>query len=166
VEKRRDPEEEFFMLAVLSHKMNHNENSDDDFLYEIDSQSLFKEVKANALPFHKWFGWIGERFLKIKEEKATQEETQMTELQRWEEEQERLREEQSNRDKPKNSGAMGIFDKIYKYINRETKEDREERERKELARDMRLLYGTSDPPLVPEEPVSKSKTPRQNLDYI
>lgn len=38
---------------------------------------------------------------------------------------------------------MGIFDKIYKFMNRESKEEREERERKELERDRRLLVGNS-----------------------
>jgi hypothetical protein len=37
---------------------------------------------------------------------------------------------------------MGIFDKIYKFMNRESKEEREERERKELERDRNLLIGS------------------------
>jgi hypothetical protein len=69
LEKRRDPEEEFFILAVLSHKMNYNEFGEDDFLYEIDSQSLFKEVKSQNLLFHKWYDWLDKKFTALKEEK-------------------------------------------------------------------------------------------------
>lgn len=36
---------------------------------------------------------------------------------------------------------MGIFDKIYKYMNKESKEEREEREKKELERERKLLFG-------------------------
>ena len=36
---------------------------------------------------------------------------------------------------------MGIFDKIYKFMNRESKEEREERERLELEADRKLLTG-------------------------
>ena len=37
--------------------------------------------------------------------------------------------------------GLGIFDKIYKFLNRETKEEKEERERLELERERRLLFG-------------------------
>jgi hypothetical protein len=36
---------------------------------------------------------------------------------------------------------MGIFEKIYKYMNKESKEEREERERKEFERERKLLLG-------------------------
>ena len=38
---------------------------------------------------------------------------------------------------------MGIFDKIYKFMNRESKEEREEREQKELEADRALLIGNT-----------------------
>lgn len=62
------------------------------------------------------------------------------ERKKWEEQQNQHR--QSKVETPKPSG-MGIFDKIYKFMNRESKEEREERERKELERDRRLLVGIS-----------------------
>jgi len=34
---RRDPEEEFFMLAILALKMQHTENHEAEFIYQIDS---------------------------------------------------------------------------------------------------------------------------------
>jgi len=43
---KRDPEEEFFMLAVLSLKMLHNEEYDDaEYVYEISAAKLFKKVR-------------------------------------------------------------------------------------------------------------------------
>jgi hypothetical protein len=36
---------------------------------------------------------------------------------------------------------MGIFEKIYKYMNKESKEEREDRERKEFEREKKLLLG-------------------------
>lgn len=37
--------------------------------------------------------------------------------------------------------GMGIFDKIYKYMNKESKEEREDRERKEFEKERKLLFG-------------------------
>lgn len=39
---RRDPEEEFFMLAILALKMQHTENHEAEFIYQIDSQKLYE----------------------------------------------------------------------------------------------------------------------------
>ena len=41
--QQRDPEEEFFMLAVLALKMVHNENFDEaEYVYEISAGKLFR----------------------------------------------------------------------------------------------------------------------------
>jgi len=41
-----DPEEEFFMLAVLALKMCHNEQySDAEYLYEISANKLLSSVR-------------------------------------------------------------------------------------------------------------------------
>lgn len=45
MEKRRDPEEEFFMLSVLALKMTHTEEHDAEYIYEIHAQKLFNQVK-------------------------------------------------------------------------------------------------------------------------
>ena len=43
---QRDPEEEFFMLAVLALKMLHNEQYDDsEYVYEVSAAKLFKQVR-------------------------------------------------------------------------------------------------------------------------
>ena len=40
---KKDPEEEFFMLAVLALKMLHNEQYEDaEYVYEISAAKLFK----------------------------------------------------------------------------------------------------------------------------
>jgi len=44
-------------------------------------------------------------------------------------------------DKNKNTGAFGIFDKIYNYLNRQSKEEKEELEQKQRESDRRLLLG-------------------------
>lgn len=43
---KRDPEEEFFMLSVLSLKMIHTEEYDNcDYIYKVNSNGFWKEVK-------------------------------------------------------------------------------------------------------------------------
>lgn len=66
VSLRRDPEEEFFMLAVLALKMQHTENQDAEFIYQVDSQKLFETVKELKIPFHKWYQWIDAELQLIK----------------------------------------------------------------------------------------------------
>ena len=40
---KRDPEEEYFMLAVLALKMLHNElYEDDEYVYEVSAGKLFR----------------------------------------------------------------------------------------------------------------------------
>ena len=56
-ELRRDPEEEYFRLSVLSLKMQYNER-DTDFVFSISSTRLFRTCKDNNIPFHRWYNWI------------------------------------------------------------------------------------------------------------
>ena len=39
---RRNPEEEFFMLAVVAHKMIHTEEYQAEYIYEINAQKLLQ----------------------------------------------------------------------------------------------------------------------------
>lgn len=39
---RRNPEEEYFMLAVLAHKMIHTEDHEAEYIYEINAQKLLQ----------------------------------------------------------------------------------------------------------------------------
>ena len=63
---KKDPEEEFFMLAVLALKMQHTENQDAEFIYQVDSQKFFEQVKKLKIPFHKWYQWIDAELQLIK----------------------------------------------------------------------------------------------------
>ena len=60
---QRDPEEEFFMLAVLALKMLHNEKYEDaEYVYEVSAAKLFKQVRTQKMPFHRWYNWLEEKF--------------------------------------------------------------------------------------------------------
>lgn len=41
-ELRRDPQEEYFKLAILSLKMIHTEKEEAEYIYEINSETLFQ----------------------------------------------------------------------------------------------------------------------------
>jgi len=63
---KRDPEEEFFMLSVLALKMNHTEEFQAEYVYDISASQLFNEVKELGMPFHKWYKWLDEKFNSLK----------------------------------------------------------------------------------------------------
>lgn len=138
---RRDPEEEYFMLAILALKMQHTENHEAEFIYQIDSAKLFEQVKQIKLPFHKWYSWLDTKFSMMKVA--------------FEQEQEDLyndpkknpdglvnpykrTENESTKSSIKTADAepspFGIFDKIKNFLNRQTSEEQEEAERKEKER--------------------------------
>jgi len=50
-EDKKDPEEEYFKLAVLSLKMQYNER-DTNFVIDITNHKLFKRCKQEGIPFH------------------------------------------------------------------------------------------------------------------
>ena len=146
---RRDPEEEFFMLAILALKMQHTESAEAEFIYKIDSQKLFEQVKQIKIPFHKWYSWLDTKF-------------QMMKI-AYEQEQEDLYNDPSkNPDGLSNpykkgeeqttpstaqteeSSPFGIFDKIKNFLNRQTtdeKEKEEEQKEKERLERQKLLGG-------------------------
>lgn len=65
---KKDPEEEFFMLAVLALKMLHNEQYDDaEYVYEISAAKLFKQVRSQNLPFHRWYKWLENKFFELRD---------------------------------------------------------------------------------------------------
>ena len=99
------------------------------------------------------------KFQFLKEAKMQEDEQQMTELQRWEEEQQRKKEERKESLK-KNSGAFGIFDKIYRYLNKDSRDEREGENEGMEESDRKLLYGD-----VRNERPGAEKA-MKNLDYI
>ncbi len=57
---RKDPEEEFFRLAVFCAKLCINENGKEvDF--EVSTTSLFNQVRDEGVPFQHWYTWIQEQ---------------------------------------------------------------------------------------------------------
>lgn len=65
---RREPEEEYFKLAVLAVKMKHTESGDAQYIFgkAVDAHTLFSEVKKSGVPFHRWHSWLEEKFDKLK----------------------------------------------------------------------------------------------------
>ena len=65
--QKRDPEEEFFMLSVLALKMIHTEEYDTfDYVYQVNANVFWKEIKANELPFHRWYKWLEDKFIHLR----------------------------------------------------------------------------------------------------
>jgi hypothetical protein len=65
---KRDPEEEFFMLAVLALKMVHNEEYEEaEYVYEISAGKLFRQVRTQNMPFHRWYKWLEEKFADLRQ---------------------------------------------------------------------------------------------------
>jgi len=52
---RKDPNEEFFKMTLLSFKINSKISSK---VFEIDSTELYKDCQKSKLPFYKWPRWI------------------------------------------------------------------------------------------------------------
>ena len=82
---RRNPEEEYFMLAVLAHKMIHTEDHEAEYIYEINAQKLLQQVKALKIPFHRWYQWLGTRFDQLQLVHRKEEELRQLEKLKWEE---------------------------------------------------------------------------------
>ena len=65
---KRDPEDEYFMLAVLAHKMIHTEDySNFDYIFEVDPRTLLEKAKGEGLPYHRWYKWIENYFNELRE---------------------------------------------------------------------------------------------------
>jgi hypothetical protein len=51
------------MLAVLAHKMLHNELYEDaEYVYEVSAGKLFRQVRGEKMPFHRWYKWLEKKF--------------------------------------------------------------------------------------------------------
>lgn len=61
-EIRKDPEEEYFRLAVLALKVLYNEK-DNDFVFEVSPGKLFKKAKRSKVPFHQYYPWIEQQLM-------------------------------------------------------------------------------------------------------
>lgn len=129
------------MLAILALKMQHTENAEAEFIYKIDSQKLFEQIKQIKIPFHKWYSWLDTKF-------------QMMKIAYEQEQEDLYNDPLKNPDglmnpyvkkdeivntpstaQTEDSSPFGIFDKIKNFLNRQTitddKEKEEERREKE-----------------------------------
>ena len=93
---QRDPEEEFFMLAVSALKMLHNEQYDDTgYVSEISAAKLFRKVREQKLPFYKWFKWLEWQFHELREQQKKKEfedaEAEVERIRQEEEKEEHMR---------------------------------------------------------------------------
>jgi hypothetical protein len=56
-EQKRDPEEEYFRLSVLSLKLQYDEK-DPNFAVRVSAKKLYKRCKKDGIPFASWYNWI------------------------------------------------------------------------------------------------------------
>ena len=54
---KRDPEEEYFRLSVLSLKLQYDEK-DPNFVVRVSAKKLFSRCRKEKIPFHQWYNWI------------------------------------------------------------------------------------------------------------
>ena len=65
----RDPDEDYFMMAVLSLKMIHNEKYEDaDYCFYMSPKQLYQEVLHVGMPFHLWYIHIEAKFNDLREQ--------------------------------------------------------------------------------------------------
>jgi hypothetical protein len=62
-----NPEEEYFRLLVLSIKILHSEK-DPEFGVEVNMRKMYKLVKKEKVPFHRWFFWVNQRIQETAQE--------------------------------------------------------------------------------------------------
>ena len=66
--QKRDPEEEFFVLATLALKMNHTEDYEVfEYVYQIEQDQYWKQVKEEGIPFYKWYQWLQDKFQSLRQ---------------------------------------------------------------------------------------------------
>ena len=97
---RRDPEEEYFMLAVLANKMIHTDEHDNpEYVYEINAKKLFAQVKTLKVPFHRWYKWLETRFMQLQEVHVKELQLKNEEIRKWQVEQEKQRKQAMEKSK-------------------------------------------------------------------
>ena len=114
--------------------MHHTEAGDAQYIFsrKVDADQLFNEVKQAAVPFHRWHNWLEQRFDSLK--KLEQPDPVEAVPRETDSAPEKVAEQAA--------GGYGIFSRIYQTLWRgETEDDKAERERKQLEKERRLLYG-------------------------
>ena len=47
--------------------MIHTEKEEAEYIYEINSETLFQQVKQLHIPFHRWYQWLETKFAHMKQ---------------------------------------------------------------------------------------------------
>lgn len=69
--------------------MQHTEQEiEAEYVYTINAQKLFNQVKDLNIPFHKWNNWLETRFDQLKEVHLKEKEQRELEMNKWKQEQE------------------------------------------------------------------------------
>ena len=117
--QQRDPEEEFFMLAVLSLKMVHNEEYDEaEYVYEISAGKLFRQVRNQNLPFHRWYKWLETKFTDLRNAYMIEKTPKLPELSQWNLEADKQTELREKEVLKKQNTKTSIYSRFKTYINK------------------------------------------------
>ena len=117
---KRDPEEEFFMLAVLALKMVHNEEFDDsEYVYEISAGKLFREVRGEKLQFHRWYKWLEQRFKEFRQAYLRERGDSESDLHKWQQD------DPATIEAIKKNKKKSIFDRISRFISKNVGTEKE-----------------------------------------
>lgn len=117
--QQRDPEEEFFMLAVLSLKMVHNEEYDEaEYVYEISAGKLFRQVRNQNLPFHRWYKWLETKFADLRNAYMIEKTPKLPELSQWNLEADKQTEIREKEVLKKQNTKTSIYSRFKTYINK------------------------------------------------
>ena len=49
-------------------------HEDCKYIYQINQDDLWKEVKETKMPFHKWYKWIDKKIMKLRDDAIKKEE--------------------------------------------------------------------------------------------
>lgn len=53
--RRKDPNEEFFLMTLLSYKLNHKNI---DKILAVDGKQMYEEAVKQNVPFYNWNDWV------------------------------------------------------------------------------------------------------------
>ena len=101
--------------------MLHSEAYDDaEYCYEISAAKLFRQVRDQKMPFHRWYKWLEDKFGDLREAFVAQQEAREKEI-------ELLSKDDADGEDfgdRKKSKKKGIFGKIYRMLGKNKKSDK------------------------------------------
>lgn len=122
---KRDPEEEFFMLAVLALKMLHNEQYEDaEYVYEISAAKLFRQVRSQNLPFHRWYKWLERKFFELRDAFKKSEQVEQ-EFAQWNQKDDEIDSVNKRRPDSTKKRAASFFGKLKRAVKGKSNKDKD-----------------------------------------